>query len=68
MKDCDLLEFFVWQMEPLCFLPKWLRKFTFGEARIVDSCGISVDMTGDIPFHPTHEMTVKGSETNTSPA
>ena len=66
----NILEFFVWQVEPLiCYLPSWLRNSHFGqgaEIGIADSCGIFVDMTGDIPFQTTHEMTVQ-SENYISP-
>jgi len=60
----------VWQVEPLiCYLLSWLRNSHFGQGAgigIADSCGIFVDMTGDIPFQTTHEMTVQ-SENYISP-
>ena len=62
MKDCDILEFFVWQMvqHPVPLSAHLVaQKFTFQEARITDRYDIFVDMTEDIPFHTTHEMTVR---------
>ena len=35
------------------------QKFTFGKARITDRYDIFVDMTGNVPFHTTHEMTIR---------
>ena len=49
-----------WARGTLHFLLTGLpQKFTIREAGITDKCGIFVDMTGNIPFHTTHEMTVK---------
>ena len=63
VKDCATLESCVWQVAqhpvPLvCCSPA--QKSTFGEAGITDRSDILfVDVTGDIPFHTTHEMTVR---------
>ena len=59
VKDCNFLKFFVckWQTPPHLLLTSLAQKYTFGEARITAGCGIFVDMTGDIPFQATHEMT-----------
>ena len=39
---------------------------SFGEAGIIDKCDIFVDMTGNVAFNTTNEMTVR-SETNIYP-
>jgi hypothetical protein len=62
VKDCDILDFCVANgtaPNARLLLTYVAQKFTFGEARITNRYDIFVDMTGDTPFHTTHEKTIE---------
>lgn len=49
-----------WLSAPLSLLLTCMaRKYTFGEARVRQMWHLFVDMAGDVPFHTTHEMSLR---------
>ena len=58
--DCDILESFVWQMA-LGLVPTAYQRDSeihiWGGQNQIDVTSLFVDVTGNIPFHITHEMT-----------
>ena len=61
MRDCGILEFFVWEMVSPCLLfTNMAQKFTLGGPKSqVAVASLFINMAGDIPCHTTCEMTVR---------
>ena len=58
VKDCEILELFVWQTAPLTCLPLRNPHLERTKSQIAVA-SLLVDVTEDVPFHTTHEITVR---------